>query len=89
MNPSPVGLDSRSVVGRYMNHALVEGDLEAVEQFVARVLRRAHESAETRNAPSEARAILEVAHMFADEWIAGNPGFDRFGFVEAATEGPS
>jgi hypothetical protein len=89
MNPSPVGLDSRSVVGRYMNHALVEGDLEAVDQFVARVLRRAHESAEARNAPSEARAILDVAHMFADEWITSDPGFDRFGFVAAATEGPS
>jgi hypothetical protein len=26
MNPSPVGPDSRSAVGRYMNHALAEGD---------------------------------------------------------------
>ena len=55
-----VTVDSRSVVGRYMNHALVEGDPEAVDQFVARVLRRAHESAEARNAPNEARAILDV-----------------------------
>jgi hypothetical protein len=89
MNPSLAGPDSRSIVGRYMNHALVDGDQEAVDQFVARVLRRAHESAEARNAPSEARAILDVAHLFADEWIAANPGFDRFGFVAAATEGPS
>jgi hypothetical protein len=89
MNPSPVGLDSRSVVGRYMNHALVEGDLEAVDQFVARVLRRAHESAEARNAPDEARAILGVAYLFADELTASHPGFDRLGFVAAATEGPS
>jgi hypothetical protein len=89
MNPSPVGLDSRSVVGRYMNHALVEGDLEAVDQFVARVLRRAHESAEARNEPNEARAILGVAHLFADELTANHPGFDRLGFVAAATEGPS
>ena len=89
MNPSPVGLDSRSVVARYMNHALVEGDLEAVDQFVARVLRRAHESAEARNAPNEARAILGVAHLFADELTANHPGFDRLGFVAAATEGPS
>ena len=89
MNPSPVGLDSRSVVARYMNHALVEGDLEAVDQFVARVLRRAHESAEARNEPNEARAILGVAHLFADELTANHPGFDRLGFVAAATEGPS
>jgi hypothetical protein len=89
MNTSPVTADSSSVVGRYMNHSVVEDEVEAVDQFVARVLRRAHESAEARNAPSEARAILDVAHMFADEWIAGDPGFDRFGFVAAATEGPS
>ena len=89
MSPSQVGPDSRSVVDLYMNHALVEGDLEAVDQFVARVLRRAHESAEARNAPNEARAILGVAHLFADELTANHPGFDRFGFVAAATEGPS
>jgi hypothetical protein len=89
MSPSQVGPDSRSVVDLYMNHALVEGDLEAVDQFVARVLRRAHESAEARNAPNEARAILGVAHLFADELTANHPGFDRLGFVAAATEGPS
>jgi hypothetical protein len=89
MITSPVGTDTRSVVGRYIDQALVESDAEAVDQFVARVLRRAHQSAEARNAPSEARAILDVAQMFADELIAGDPGFDRFGFVEAATEGPS
>ena len=89
MSPSQVGPDSRSVVDPYMNHALVEGDLEAVDQFVARVLRRAHESAEARNAPNEARAILGVAHLFADELTASYAGFDRLGFVAAATEGPS
>ena len=89
MSPSPVGLDSRSVVGRYIDHALVKGDAEAVDRFVARVLRRAHQSAEARNAPNEARAILELAHLFADELIASQPEFDRLGFVEAATESPS
>ena len=89
MSASPIGTDSRGAVGRYINHALVDAAAEAVDQFVARVLRRAHESAEARNAPNEARAILEVAHLFADEMIASDPGFDRLGFVEAATEGPS
>jgi hypothetical protein len=89
MNPSPVGPDSRSAVGRYMNLALVEGNPQAVDQFVARVLRRAHQTAEARNAPSEARAILGVAQLFADELTASHPGFDRLGFVTAATEGPS
>jgi hypothetical protein len=30
-----------------------------------------------------------VAHLFADELIAGHPGFDRLDFVVAATDGPS
>ena len=89
MIASSVAPDSRTVVGRDTNHALVESDLEAVDQFVARVLRRAHENAEARNAPNEARAILGVAHLFADELTASHPEFDRLGFVAAATEGPS
>jgi len=86
MITSPVSPDN---VGRYIDQALVESDAEAVDQFVARVLCRAHQSAEDRNAPSEARAILDVAQMFADELVARDPAFDRFGFVEAATEGPA
>ena len=62
---------------------------EAVDQFVARVLRRAHQTAEARDEPIEARAILGVARLFADELTAGDPGFDHLGFVTAATEGPS
>jgi hypothetical protein len=60
---------------------------EAVVPFVARVLREAHDTAEARNRPSEARAILGVARLFADELTASDPGFDRVGFVAAATEG--
>jgi hypothetical protein len=87
MNASPFGPDNCSVVGRYINHTLVEGSPEAVDQFVARVLRRAHQTAEAREAPSDAPAILGVAHLFADELTAGDPGFDRLRFVRAATEG--
>ena len=72
-----------------IDQTLVQTQAEAVDQFVARVLCSAHQSAEARNAPSEARAILDVAQMFADELIARDPAFDRFGFVEAATEGPA
>jgi hypothetical protein len=89
MIASSVTPDSGTVVGRSVNPALVDGDPEAVDQFVARVLRRAHHTAEARNAPSDARAILGVAHLFADELTASDPGFDRLGFVAAATEGPS
>ena len=84
-----ITVDGRSVVGRVVDHALVDGDAEAVDEFVARVLRRAHESAEARNAADEARAILGVAHLFADELTASRPGFDRVSFVTAATDGPS
>jgi hypothetical protein len=45
-------------MNRSVNHALVECDPEAVDEFVARVLRRAHQTAEARDAPNEARAIL-------------------------------
>ena len=89
MNPSPVGPDSRDAVGRFMNHALVEGEPEAVDQFVARVLRRAYQTAYARNASSESRTILGVAQLFADELTTSHPGFDRHGFVTAATKGPS
>ena len=89
MTASSVAPYSRTAVDRYTTAALVEGDAEAVDQFVARVLHRAHEAAEARNAPSEARAILGVAHLFADELTASHPEFDRLGFVAAATEGPS
>ena len=89
MIASSPGPHSRTAISRYLPPALAEGDPEAVDQFVARVLRQAHHSAELRNAPSEARALLDVAHLFADELIAGDPGFDRLGFVSAATEGPS
>ena len=89
MIASSVSADGRTVLGRYLTPALVEGDAEAVDQFVARVLRRAHENAEARNAPNEARAILDVAQMFADELIARDPAFDRVRFVEAAIEGPA
>jgi hypothetical protein len=78
-----------ATVDLYTNDTRVESDAEAIDQFVARVLRTAHQIAEDRNAPTEARAILDVAHMFADELTASDPEFDRVGFVIAATEGRS
>jgi hypothetical protein len=86
MITSPV---SPNNVGRSLDHEFAEGEAEAIDQFVARVLCQAHQSAEARNAPNEARAILDVAQMFADELIARDPAFDRVRFVEAAIEGPA
>jgi hypothetical protein len=45
--------------------------------------------AEDLDTPIEARAILHVAHSFADELATTNPRFDRLRFIRAATEGPS
>jgi hypothetical protein len=70
-----------------VNSSVIE-ELE-VDELVARVLRRAHRDAEAVNAPNEARAILEVAHSFADELAAADPDFDRLEFISRATEGPS
>ncbi len=57
----------------------------AVEQFVANVLRSAHETAESDNNLDEARAILHVANSFASELETTSPEFDRVRFIEAAT----
>ena len=41
------------------------------------------------NSPDEARAILEVAHSFADELSTLDPRFDRLQFIKDAIEDPS
>jgi hypothetical protein len=60
---------------------------EAIDEVVARVLRRAHQTAENGRTPGDARVILHMAHSFADELSATNPRFDRAGFIKAATNG--
>ena len=81
--------DDSEVTARYADDAFVQLDLAAVEQLIAAVLGRAHQTAEALNAPNEARAILEVAHAFADELVAVYPHFDRMRFIDAATTDPS
>ena len=67
----------------------IETPHETVDELIARVLRRAHETMEARNAPDEARAVLQVAHSFADELATLDPRFDRVEFIKDATEDPS
>ncbi len=67
----------------------LERDPETVDQLIARVLGRVHRRMEALNAPSEARAILHVAHSFADELSTLDPQFDRLQFIKDATEDPS
>jgi hypothetical protein len=69
--------------------APIEMSNEPVDELIARVLRQAHSATEARVAPGEARAILHVAHSFADELSALDPGFDRMEFIKAVTEDPS
>ena len=67
----------------------IETPHETVDELVARVLRRAHRTMEALNAPNEARAILHVAHSFADELTTLDPRFDRLQFIKDVTEDPS
>jgi predicted nucleic acid-binding protein len=65
--------------------ALVEH--ETVE-LIARVLGRAHRTTEQLEAPNDARTILQVAHLFADELASFDPDFDRLKFIQDVTEDP-
>ena len=68
---------------------LIPVDPVDVEQLIAQVLGRAHRAAEELRAPDQARAILNVAHAFADELAGADPQFDRMRFIQAAMESPS
>jgi len=62
---------------------------ETVDQLIARVLSGAHQTAEALDEPHEARAILHVAHSFADELSTLDARFDRLQFIKEVTEDPS
>jgi hypothetical protein len=64
-------------------------DRLAADDLIAYVLRRAHRAAESLDAPDEARAILNLAHSFADELAVGDPQFDRLGFIQTVTDTPA
>jgi hypothetical protein len=55
---------------------------EAVDKLIARVLGRAHRTAEALNAANDARAILHVAQSFADELASVDPDFDPVQFIK-------
>jgi hypothetical protein len=63
--------------------------LAAEFELIARVLGRAHRTAEALDEPDEARAILHLAQSFADELATADPRFDRLRFVRDATGQPS
>ena len=63
-----------------------DGGTGVTEELIAHVLGRAHREAQARNAHHEARAILYVAHSFADILGEINPRFDRARFIQTSTE---
>jgi hypothetical protein len=69
--------------------APIETPHETVNELIARVLRRAYGTMEALNAPDEARAVLHVAHSFADELATLDRRFDRLQFIKDVTEDPS
>jgi DNA-binding phage protein len=89
VNTSTGNANSGAAVRRFMDDAMVQGNPEAVEELIAHILRRARGMAEALNAPNEARAVLRVAHSFADELAATNPRFDRLRFIRAVTAAPA
>jgi hypothetical protein len=81
--------ESTETTRRFPNELFVAGEPLAVDEFVAQVLRRAHQDAVEVHAHSEARAILGLAQLFADELAKTNLRFDRLRFVKAAIEEPA
>jgi hypothetical protein len=72
-----------------MTVTTLERTPEAVDQLIARVLGRAHRTMEAFDSPAEARAVLHVAHSFADELATLDPRFDRLQFIKDITEDPA
>ena len=87
MNTSTNHPDCRETLRDLMGDALMRGKLDAIDELIAGVLRRAHQAADELGTPHEARLILHVAHLFADELATAIPQFDRIGFIRAATDG--
>jgi hypothetical protein len=78
--------ESIETTRRVANELLVAGEPLAVDEFVARVLGRAHHAACAHAEPDDARVILDLAHLFADELAKADLRFDRLRFIHAATE---
>jgi hypothetical protein len=84
-----VAEEAQTSDGDAVADALIQGDPVAVARLIAHVLRRAYVTAERFDAPNEARAILHVAHSFADELAGADQAFDRLRFIQAVTDGRS
>ncbi len=83
--PSAAPVDAGEVGGPLPRHPSAPGKSLIVEEFIAHVRRRVHHAALASDAPDEARTVLGVAHLFADELADIGRRFDRVRFIEAAT----
>ena len=79
------GWDSRTNDGAE-SAGLAAGERLAIDEFIAGVLLRAHQTVEPLRSPSEARTILRVAHLFANDLERADLPFDRLAFIEAVME---
>jgi hypothetical protein len=80
--------DGTADSGRF-THPPVPSRPVSIEEYVADVLRRAHQAAEAVNEPDEARAVLHVAQLFADDLGTRDLRFDRVEFIGAITREPA
>ena len=71
-----------------MTYLITENNALAEEVIgkISEVLGRGHRAAVAGNEPGEARAILHVAHAFANELAAAREDFDRSGFIREITD---
>jgi hypothetical protein len=74
---------------RRANDPPAPGQPVAVDEYIAGVLRRAHQTADAVHEPNQARAILHVAELFAEDLAKTDPQFDRLRFIQAATRDPA
>jgi hypothetical protein len=86
---SPAVVDAGETAGRFASHhPRLAGEFGTVEEFIAHVLHRAHHAAQASDVPGEARTVLGLAQLFADELAAITEEFDRLRFIQAATHEP-
>ena len=71
-----------------MTYLITENNALAEEVIgkICEVLGRGHRTAVAANQPGEARAILHMAHEFANELAAARDDFDRVRFIREITD---
>jgi hypothetical protein len=86
---SPAVVVAGKIADPFARHPRLAGEHRTVEEFIAHVLHRAHHAAQASDAPGEARTVLRLAQLFADELSAISEEFDRLRFIHAATHEPA